>query len=391
MRSFLEWFRSLATNWGRSPLALAAVVFGLVLLVASFGFYWIELRPAGKGGFFSALYWAVVTLTTVGYGDLTPSTFTGRILSMIVMGSGVVLLSALSANLASLLVERQAQKRMGLLSVKLINHVVILGWNQLGTQLVRTLVEAPGLESAHIVIVSELPQEERDELSYQLAIGHRLHFVHGNPAQKNVLAKAGVDQAKVVYIVAQENLPPDEADQQSICAALTLRSLAPKVSCYGEAMLASNREHLMRAGINEILARGETGHHILGLMVATPSILPFFQNLIGLGSKGMLRYKRLTPDEKQQKWGALSQTERTRNGTLPMALCKESKSFNLQDMLDASSALDQFVLELFQASGRSTQLGHTLPEVMVNPDDSQALAGFDGVLLLAPGAQGGGK
>ncbi len=385
MRFFVNWFGKLASRWGRSPIGLACLVFALLLALASLGFWWIELRPKGQGGFFSALYWAVVTLTTVGYGDLVPSSLPGRILGMVIMASGVVLLSALSANLASLLVERKAQQRMGLLQVYLSNHIVVLGWNLLTHSLLRTLLDTVAEDSTQLVLVNELPQEKREELLYQLGSKNRIHFVYGNPTQKSIQAKSCLDKAKVVYIVAQEGLEPAEADQQSIYAALTLRSLAPNVPVYGEVLLHQNREHLLRAGVSEILARGETGHHILGLMGTSPTILPFFQQLLGVDGKGLLGYRVLAPDEKSMTWGDLQLAERKRSGGLPLALCRESRAFRLQDMLDEESALDQFVLDLFAASGRKTDLGHTAPHVLVNPPETQPLEGFDSLLLLNPG------
>ncbi|MGE4299711.1 MAG: TrkA family potassium uptake protein [Desulfovibrionaceae bacterium] len=380
-RALAAWFK---TGFGKLVIGIA-----LVMACATFGFYFLELKPKGEGNLFTALWWAMVTLTTVGYGDYTPVTVPGRLLGLLVMLSGIGLLSTLTGNLASRLVERQAQKRKGLLHVKLSGHVVILGWNSYASTLTRTLFNV--LPGARIVLVNDLPQEARDELAFKLALDNdaakdRLHFVHGNPTQENVVTRANPAMAKMVYILSQQNLEPKDADQQSIYAALTLRSLAPKTLIYGEVILEENREHLLRAGVNEILIRGELTVLLLGMMGSNPSVWPFFQALVGLKGQGQLDYRRLTPDERKGSWRDLFASARDRDGGLPLALCQESRSLSLQDnMMDEGSALDQFILELFAASGQQASLGQQGPQVLVNPPDTTQLEGYDGILFLKAG------
>jgi voltage-gated potassium channel len=189
----------------------------------------------------------------------------------------------------------------------------------------------------------------------------------------------------VVYILSQDGLPSKDADQQSIYSALTVRSLAPKTLIYGEVALPENREHLVRAGVNELILRGEMTSLVLGLMGANPSVWPFFQYLLGLRGEGRLAYRRLGGEERRSTWRELLLAARERDGVLPLALCQESRSFTLKDMMDEGSALDQFILELFAAAGQQASLGQQGPQVLVNPPDAQRLEGYDGVLYLGPG------
>jgi len=354
------------------------------LAASSVGFYLLELRPKEHHDFLSAVWWAVVTLTTVGYGDLVPSTTPGRILGLFVMISGIGMVSTLTGNLASIIVERQAKRRKGLLKVKLSGHTIIIGWNSYAMQLAQTLKETGVLTKGGMVLVNQLPPEEREALAFELDMGANLQFVFGNPAMESVIHRAGPDTANVVYILAQAGLPSKEADQQSLYAALTLRSMAPKVPIYSEVTLAENHDHLMRAGVNEIVPRGQVTSLLLGMMGSTPSVWPFFQALVGTRGAGRLGYRRLSHDEKQGTWRELIDKNRNRDGSLPMALCHESKELTLQDMLDEGSALDQFILELFTASGQQTSLGKQGPGIIVNPPDDHALEGYDGLLYLKP-------
>ncbi len=382
-----------AYDWLRSPFGKLVLVSGGLLAVSSLGYYFFEIKAADKapeftGGLFGALYWSVVTLTTVGYGDMVPASFPGRVLGMIVMLSGIGLVSALSGNLASFLVDRKAKKRGGLLQVNLYRHIIILGWNDYAVELVRTLRSNFGTRTLELVIVGELDENTRDNIAYVLDMGEHLQFVVGDTSQKNILNRASPENAAVAFILSVSDLQPQEADQRSIYTALTLHSMAPKLPMYGEVVLPENREHLLRAGVGETIVRGELTSHILGHMGAAPSIWPFLKTLLGLQSAGVLSYRRLNADERQLNWGALLQQLRTNEGALPLALCREVKSLRLEDVLDDGSALDKFILELFAASGKQTQFGQeSSSSVVVNPSDTEQLMLYDGLFYLKSKAE----
>lgn len=375
------------TRWLKTTSGKLIVVILFIMTVSTVGFYFFELRTQGRTDFLSAVWWAVVTLTTVGYGDLVPTTVPGRIFGLAVMISGIGVVSTVTGNLASLLVEHQAKKRKGLLEVNLHRHVIILGWNDYGMSLVEALKKSGFLGHSGLVLVNTLSAEARDDLAFKIDLEDRLKFVYGNPTQEAVLHRAKPDTARLVYILSPDGMDPKEADQQSIYAALTIRGLAPKVPIFGEVAHSENREHLLRAGVNEIIVRGELASRILGLMGATPAVWPFFKNLIRIGSPGGLDYRRLSREEKQMKWKDLVLAAREKEEVLPLALCRESRDILLSDIMDEGQALDSFIMELFSASGRSAEVGHAGPKVLVNPHSDQAAESYDGILFLRPGDQ----
>jgi voltage-gated potassium channel len=369
-------------GWLRTPFAkLFGAILG-VLLAATVGFYWFELRNNMVHGPLSALWWSVVTLTTVGYGDIVPQTTGGRIMGILVMLCGIGLVSTFTGNLASMLVERKARKRKGLLEVKLNDHIVILGWNAFALNLAQALVQDGVLDGRSLVLVTTLGEEARSEIAYSLGLGERLQFVHGSGAQKSVVHKARPQEARTAYLLCQEGLDPAEADQQTIYSALTLRSLAPKLPIYGEVGLPDNREHLLRAGVNELLVRGEIATRALGLMGRDPALWNLMQSMLGLRGAGLLDLRPLTREERGMDWRTFSERCRAQNGSLPLALCKKSRDISLQDILDEGSALDSFILELFASSGQDTRLGEQGPGVTPNPSDDEPLAAYDSVLFM---------
>ncbi len=70
----------------------------------------------------------MVTLTTVGYGDVVPVTFLGRLVGVALMVIGFLSLSLVTATVASVFIERKFRQEKGLEAVKATQHILILGW-----------------------------------------------------------------------------------------------------------------------------------------------------------------------------------------------------------------------------------------------------------------------
>ncbi|MBI9081235.1 MAG: ion transporter [Pseudodesulfovibrio sp.] len=389
---YLSTMRDTAFGWCRSPFGKLSLLILCMLIFGTMGYWFFEHYPQGNvTDIFGALWWTVVTLTTVGYGDMVPSTIGGRIMGGVVMICGIGLVSTLTGNMASMLVERKARKRKGLLKVSQTNHVVIVGWNDFGHELIEALRDNGVLGSgktsggSELVLVNALPPDRRESLGFQIDMGERLHFVWGSITQEGVLQKARLDRAKVVYLLSQQaGQSPKDADQETLYSALAIRELAAQVPLYGEVALPENRKHLLRAGVNEILVSGQLTSLVLGLIGSNPSTWTFLQEILGMRGTNHMEFKPLENEEKALNWGQLM-TRFRKNGRLPLALCQISKQISLEDVLDQGSALDQFILELFESSGQETKIGDSGPRVLTNPPDSESLNNYDAVLFLNPG------
>jgi voltage-gated potassium channel len=90
----------------------------------------------GAAGILDAVYWAVVTIATVGYGDVVPSSPVAKLLALVIILSGPALLSLLTASMASMLVEKKIREGEGLETIKDRDHVIICGWNENGEKVV---------------------------------------------------------------------------------------------------------------------------------------------------------------------------------------------------------------------------------------------------------------
>ena len=170
-------------------------VFGLILavallvLVGSLGFCLSENCPGpwyvriGQGA-----WWALVTLTTVGYGDVTPSTFWGKMVGVVVMLGGVLILSLLTATVASVFVERKFRRERGLEAIKTTHHILILGWHDDGEILLDHLFKLL-FPDIPMVLVNKLPPEQIEALRDKYRANEILHL-WGDYSREEILEKA---------------------------------------------------------------------------------------------------------------------------------------------------------------------------------------------------------
>ena len=104
------WMRSLFDHpWFKSPFCKLIVLVVVILLVCSLCIYVVELKDLAddkKNTFLSAVWWTVVTMTTVGYGDHYPVTIEGRLVAAVLMIAGIALIGVVTATVAAWLVQR---------------------------------------------------------------------------------------------------------------------------------------------------------------------------------------------------------------------------------------------------------------------------------------------
>ena len=96
-----------------------------ILFIGAFGLSYFEKTSTVLDSF----WWSFVTITTVGYGDIAPSTLGGRIVGVIVMVFGIGMLGMFTATIASIFVEGKLKEGKGTKAVKVNEHFIVCEWS----------------------------------------------------------------------------------------------------------------------------------------------------------------------------------------------------------------------------------------------------------------------
>lgn len=94
----------------KNSLHYVTLITILLIILSGIAFSWVEYQGISIQGIFQGMWWAITTVTTVGYGDISPRSYMGRILAVAVMIIGIAFVSILTANIASYFVEKDKNK-----------------------------------------------------------------------------------------------------------------------------------------------------------------------------------------------------------------------------------------------------------------------------------------
>jgi voltage-gated potassium channel len=339
----------------------------------------------GAAGILDAIYWAVVTIATVGYGDVVPSSPVAKLLALVIILSGPALLSLLTASMASMLVEKKIREGEGLETIKDRDHVIICGWNENGEKVVDGIqVQLKGTKPK-IVLVNELEKEDIQSIQYQ----HKdcdIAFVRGNFVKEEVLARANLPRARAAIVLADLSggRTMDKADERTIFGTMAIKSMAAKVRTCAELIHSENREHLVRANVDEIIVRGESAGALLATGAVSPGLADSVKSLVNNQDPNKLWRVPVPSRFADKTFGELLPYFRDKFQALLVGVVREKENIKLEDILSGDSTfIDDFIKKKFEESGKDFFGGKKDVSVLVNPPDDYLLSANDWVIAIA--------
>ena len=195
-----------------------------------------------------ALWWSVVTLTTVGFGDISPVSFGGRLIGVVLMFFGIGVLGMFTATVAGVFVEQRMRKDRGMESCKFEKHIILCGWNGRMREILADLRADARSADEGIALVADIDAKPVPD--------DHLHFVRGDVTEEN-LKRAGIDAAATVVIVGDRSLDYSARDAKTVLATLTVKSLNSEVYSIVELATEANVRHCQQARADEIVVGAE--------------------------------------------------------------------------------------------------------------------------------------
>ncbi len=232
----------------------AAILLGAILCYGTTGYLYFELPGNPDLSWQDALWYCLVTLTTVGYGDFFPKTAGGRFLvgvPLLVLGVG--LLGFMLSVVATALISARNKEIKGMNTAKAIHHVVLVHFP--GTpkllRLMDELVQDPsiGHDTRFVLIDPDL-----DELPPELA-RRQLHYVRGDPTRDETLQRARIDDARHALVLLRPGGGP-AADAINVAVTLAIEARSRRVNTVVECEDPGTQELLRKAGCDRIVCAG---------------------------------------------------------------------------------------------------------------------------------------
>ena len=259
---FSRLFELLTSKLVIASLITILVFTGLMLII----FLSEQKTNSAINTLFDAIWYTLVTITTVGYGDITPHSILGRTSAMILLLAGVALFGALSGKFASFLFDRQQKKDRGLLKMnKIKNHFLICGWKPNFERILEGILLAnPEIPPEKIILLNNSSQNEMEKIKADSRFKN-INYIHGDFTDEDTLLKSQIKTAERTLILADnsENFSSLETDSRTVLAVITIKNLNPKIYCVAEIIDSKFEKHLSLAHCDEIILSADYGQNLL--------------------------------------------------------------------------------------------------------------------------------
>lgn len=265
-----------------------AFALGLTCFVAAIAY-------VGRGGYadaseeeigiLDAFYYATVTITTTGYGDIRPESDGARLATtLLVTPARILFLIVLVGTTVEILAEQT--REMFALSRwrrRLRGHTIICGYGTKGRAAVDTLL-AIGAAKETLVVID--PGED----GTSAASSDGFAVVRGDPARVDVLRSAGIEDAAAIVVS-----PP--RDDAAVLITLTARELNSTAKIVAAVREEENAHLLRQSGANSVIVSSGAAGRLLGFATKHPATVEVLEDLLSVGSGLDLVEREVTADD----------------------------------------------------------------------------------------------
>jgi voltage-gated potassium channel len=241
-------------------LLLMLAVPTLLMVVGSLGYHFIEGRP-----YFDSLYFTVITLTTVGYGDIVPETRAGRVFTIFLALGGIFALFYVAGEMIRLVVSGEVQtvlgrRRMEQNLSEMTGHLIVCGFGRMG----RLVCKEFAAQRLPFVVI------DRDEKLLEGFPFENAVPMHGDATSDEVLRHAGIDRARALVTVLA-------SDADNLYITMSARLLNDKLFIVARAEGEPAEKKLQRAGASRVVSPYTIGGSRMAQAVLRPAVVDFIE------------------------------------------------------------------------------------------------------------------
>lgn len=268
-----------------SRLSIVLLLFFLVFVMLWLDRAGLRDQSDGEVSFTDVVYFTMITVTTVGYGDIVPVSTRARLVDALVVTPIRFSIWFLFLGTAYQLILRQYMEgyRMTKLQAKLNHHIILCGFGHTGLSTAKELL-ARGVKSQDILVIDR--QEDRVRMAATLEIAG----FQGDATQEAVLREAVIDKAKAVVIAAGR-------DDSSALMLLTARHLNRTARIIVSAKEEENVKLFKQGGADAIVSPATFGGYILAAAVDHGHMVHYLNDLLTAEGRIRLIERVVRPDE----------------------------------------------------------------------------------------------
>ena len=250
----------------KRKLKFILYAFALLLIIGEIG-YKILLDVS----FVDAFYMTVITISTVGFGEIGTTSSQSELFSIFMIFAGVGVVGYAFTTVVAMFVEGKVAdlwkgNKMNRKISTLSDHYIICGSGELAEVIIKKFID----ENLDFVVITD-KREDLDDYSH-----HNILVVEGHSTEESVLEQAGIQRAKGLLATL-------ETEVDNIVTVLTARNLNKEIYIIANSLSKSGREKLLKVGANKTLSAVEISGNRMASLMTKPNIISFLDVVTRIG------------------------------------------------------------------------------------------------------------
>jgi voltage-gated potassium channel len=252
-------------------LSFALIALVVVLIVGTTGFALLE-----EMDWLSAFYMTVITISTVGFGEVKSLSPAGRLFTIGLIVSAALITFYAASTITNLIAsgewrEQLQHERERRMLEQLKNHVIVCGYGRVGRHVVHTLLA----EKLPFVVI----EPTAETIAHLRELGHVA--VQGNAADESVLKQAGIERARALIVAVN-------SDAENVFIVLTARGMRADLEIIARANYEASEPKLLRAGANHVISPYRIGGRRMVTTLVRPAVADFLDEVAHVGNEELL-------------------------------------------------------------------------------------------------------
>ena len=356
----------------RNPIIAVFIILLTIWISGAFVITLIEQNNLDNIG--TALWWTIVTMTTVGYGDFTPHTFLGRLFAIIIMLSGISLIAIITGTISSIFTSKRIMEDRGLEKIILTNHIILCGWNKNAQNIIESLIN--NNKNLNLVLINE---ETENEMNNILSQFKRVKYLRGDYALDNILTKANIEKADHAIILSNSDKYNDD---KTIISALTMKNMNSELKIIADLFDKNKISYLKRANVDTVILKDEFENNMINSQILHPGVPEAINTLMTTNKKNHLKSIKIPEQFINKTFKDLKNYLSEENGLLCIGIYSEKENLGFSDFLSSdSSGLDAFIEKKLEKAGHSLDKENNT-HVKLNPESDYIIKKYEGAIVI---------
>lgn len=217
----------------------------------------------------NAIWYSLVTLTTVGYGDLVPATIFGRSIGFIFIMASIGVYGIFIGQITTLMATLKEEKHLGHNGTSMSNHAVIIGWNDFGKMVLDQLISV----GKHVAVVTD----ERDNVDFirEKYTTKNVFILFSELDNHEFLKKANIEDSSIVFV----NL---KNDTEKLVYILNMKKIYPKLEYVVTLDNGDLKNTFLAAGVTNTISKFEISSKLLASYMFEPDVATYSEDIMSV-------------------------------------------------------------------------------------------------------------